>query len=93
MGFVCRRAHKHFAVIDRIPGKTYDDVGHIHFTAAGTAVYTATLNSRQVVVVGSTELAEFDSLLTSLVFDSPSSLHFLATRDGEFFREEIRFDK
>lgn len=88
---VCQRDGRQLAVIDGVSGKPYDNIERIQFSAAGAAAYAASANARPIVVVDMTEISGFDSLLTPLIFDGPSYLHFVATRRGEFIREEIKF--
>jgi hypothetical protein len=93
LGFVCQRGQKQAAVIDGVEGTAYDNVDRIGFSSGGAAAYAATRSNRKIFVIDAAEIAEFDSLLTPLIFDGSASLHFLAYKAGEFFREEVKFEK
>jgi len=93
LAFVCERGQHQVAVIDRDEGTVYDSISTVAFSSGGVAAYVAIRKARTVVVIGSAEIAEFDSVLTPLIFDGPSSLRFLALKNGEFFREQIKLEK
>jgi Tol biopolymer transport system component len=88
---VCPRGQQQFALIDGADGKAYDNIGQIAFSTAGSAAYIGIRNGRSFVVLDHAEVAEFDSVLTPLIFDGPSSLHFIGVKNGEFFRGDIKF--
>src|SRR5262249_29199006 len=93
LAFVCQRGRQQVADIDGTVGKPYDSVGPVAFSSGGVAAFIATRNAKTILVIDTAEIAEFDSVLTPLIFDGTSSLRFLAVKDGEFFREEIKLDK
>jgi Tol biopolymer transport system component len=93
LAFVCNRRHQQLAVIDGTEGKPYDNVSQVAFSSGGSAAYIGVRDGRRIVVIDNAEVADFDSVLTSLIFDGPSSLHFIGVKNGEFFREEIKLDK
>jgi len=93
LALVCQRGGRQVAIVDGTEGRAYDSVGEIGFSQAGNAAYIAIRDGRTFVVVDNVEIGEFDSAQVPLVFDGPSAPHFIAVKNGEFFREQIRFEK
>jgi hypothetical protein len=93
LGLVCQRGARQVPIVDGAEGNKYDNVGEIAFSAGGSSACIAIRDGKSFVVVDNVEIGEFDSGRSPLIFDGASSLHFIAVNNGEFFREQIRFEK
>ncbi|HKF54074.1 MAG TPA: hypothetical protein VKJ45_01470 [Blastocatellia bacterium] len=93
LALVCQRGGRQVPIVDGAGGKAYDHVGEIVFSASGSSAYIAIREGKSFVVVDSLEICEFDASQAPLIVDGASSLHFIAVKNGEFFREQIRFEK
>jgi Tol biopolymer transport system component len=102
VAYVARRDKKQLVVVDGVEGKEYDQVGanlrfspdsrRVAYMAARVEKTFFVLKRRKsFIVVDGMESKSYDDFIrgSSLVFDSPNSLHTLAHRSGEIFRVEI----
>ena len=94
VAYAANRGGKWLVVVDGMAGKEYDGIlaGTPVFSPDGKRVaYAAERGSNWLVVLDGAEGKKYDDLRnSSLAFDSPSELHTLASRVGEFLRVELR---
>src|SRR5262249_31698920 len=89
LALVCQRGGRQVPIVDGAEGKAYDNVGEIVFSGGGRSACIAMRDGRSFVVVDNVEIGEFEARRAPLVFDGPSSFHFIAVKNGEFFREQV----
>jgi len=92
VAYVAERYDKDLVVVDGVEGKEYDLARAPVFSPdSKRVVYEATRGGKWLVVVDGVEGKEYDGFLKGRepVFDSPSQLHALALRGGEFLRVEV----
>ena len=92
VAYVASRGGMQLVVADGVEGKEYDGAANPVFSPDSKRVaYGAQRGGKRLVVVDGVEGKECDGFLSGsrLVFDSPSQLHTLAVRGGEFLRVEV----
>lgn len=84
------KGDKQLVVIDGVPGRAYDGIGDLQFTADSRHVICVAERAGKVfVVVDGVESNEYDSLLTGPQVDKVG-LFMLAARAAEYLRVEIK---
>ena len=84
VAYGAREGEKWFVVVDGKEGKSYDDIeGNPVFSPDGTHLaYQARVGDNYVTVVDGDESKSYDYLISpKIVFDSNSTLHYLAGRE------------
>jgi len=98
LAYVGRKRGKEFAVVDGVPGPSYDSVANLDFTPDGRhVVYTARRAGKSLVVVDGVEGRGYDAFLPAreyereghLNVEGNTSLSILARRGPELLRVEI----
>ncbi len=81
---------KQLIVIDGVPGRAYDGISDLQFTADSRhVIYVAERTRKVIVAVDGVESGEYDSLLTGPGVDK-DGFFVLATRASEYFRLEMK---
>lgn len=84
------KGDKQLIVIDGVPGRTYDGVSDLQFTADSRhVIYLGERAGKVIVVVDGVESNEYDSLLSGPGVDD-DGFFVLATRASEYLRVEIK---
>lgn len=84
---------KRFVIVDGKEEKRYDEISKLNFSPDGKLVaYAAKSGDKWFVVVDGKEEKQYDSILgTRIIFDTDSSLHYLAQNGNKIYLVEESF--
>jgi len=81
---------RQLVVVDGAPGRAYDRVGDLRFTAnSKDVIYTAVRADKVLVVMDRVESKEYESFLTNPRFER-DGFEMLATRGSEYLRVSVK---